>query len=107
MVIDDYDQLDEKQDVAIITPTESPEEPDPEPMADDCKLASHTNRSSYPNTFQDEAMKARYLQPLPDLEIESEAVNTWQIENYRGLAKREHGPIFHCGGHPWSVYPEI
>ena len=38
MIIDDYDQLDEKQDVAIITPTESPEEPDPEPMADDCRL---------------------------------------------------------------------
>ena len=39
MIIDDYDQLDDKQDVAIITPTESPEEPDPEPMADDCRVA--------------------------------------------------------------------
>ena len=48
-------------------------------------------------------MKARFLPPVTDLEIESEAIDTWRIENYRGLAKREHGPIFHCGGHPWSA----
>ena len=35
MMIDDYD-VDEKQDVAIITPAESPEEPETEPAADDC-----------------------------------------------------------------------
>ena len=34
MLIDDYD-ADEKQDVAIITPAESPEEPETEPAADD------------------------------------------------------------------------
>ena len=36
MLIDDYD-MDEKQDVAIITPAESPEEPEAEPVADDCE----------------------------------------------------------------------
>lgn len=34
MLIDDYDIVDEKQDVAIITPDDSVEEP--EPLADDC-----------------------------------------------------------------------
>lgn len=34
MLIDDYDVVDEKQDVAIITPDDSVEEP--EPLADDC-----------------------------------------------------------------------
>ena len=34
MLIDDYDAVDEKQDVAIITPDDSPEEL--EPLADDC-----------------------------------------------------------------------
>ena len=29
--------VDEKPDVAIITPTESPEEPEVEPAADDCE----------------------------------------------------------------------
>ena len=38
MLIDEYDTLDEKQDVAIITPAESPEEPEQEPTADDCKV---------------------------------------------------------------------
>ena len=37
MLIDDYDTLDDKQDVAIITPAESPEEPEAEPLASDCK----------------------------------------------------------------------
>ena len=42
MIIDDYDQLDEKPDVAIITPTES-EETDAEPVADDCRLTLITS----------------------------------------------------------------
>ena len=40
---------------------------------------------------------------LPDLEVEAEGHNTWCIENYRALAKREHGPVFQCGGFPWCV----
>ena len=38
MLIDDYDPIDEKPDVAIITPDESVGEPEPEPLADDCKV---------------------------------------------------------------------
>ena len=34
MLMDDYDVVDEKQDVAIITPDDSVEEPDP--LANDC-----------------------------------------------------------------------
>ena len=51
----------------------------------------------------DEAMKARVLPKSPDLEVESEAVHTWNIENYRSLSKKERGPRFDCGGHPWYV----
>lgn len=54
----------------------------------------------------DEAMKARILPEVPDLEIESEGVHTWEIENYRNLSKKEHGPIFQVGGHPWCVMPD-
>jgi hypothetical protein len=39
--VEDYDMIDEKPDVAIITPAESPEEPEAEPAADDCKSAFH------------------------------------------------------------------
>lgn len=38
MLIDDYDPVDEKPDVAIITPDGSSEEPEPEVLADDCIL---------------------------------------------------------------------
>ena len=37
MLVEDYD-MDEKQDVAIITPADSPQEGDTEPAADDCSL---------------------------------------------------------------------
>ena len=39
MLIDEYDAVDEKQDVAIITPDDSVDEPEPEPLADDCTWA--------------------------------------------------------------------
>lgn len=51
----------------------------------------------------DDAMKARVLHKLPDLEIESEAVHTWNVENYRNMERKERGPKFECGGHPWYV----
>ena len=38
MLIDDYDVVDEKPDVAIITPDDSLEEQEPEIRADDCIL---------------------------------------------------------------------
>ena len=49
----------------------------------------------------DEAIKNRYMQPVPDLEIEAEGCYTWTIENYRSLNKKEHGPTFEVGGYPW------
>jgi len=30
-------------------------------------------------------------------------VNTWDIENWRTLPKRTHGPAFNAGGHPWRI----
>ena len=37
MLVDDY-EMEEKQDVAIITPADSPLEQDLEPLADDCEV---------------------------------------------------------------------
>jgi hypothetical protein len=37
MLVDEYDMVDDKPEVAIITPAESSEEPEPEPMANDCQ----------------------------------------------------------------------
>lgn len=51
-------------------------------------------------------MKSRVLPLLPDLEVESEAVHTWELENWRNLPRRARGPIFECGGHPWYVGPK-
>lgn len=38
MLIDEYDVVDEKPDVANITPDDSAEEPEMDPLADDCRL---------------------------------------------------------------------
>jgi len=85
MLVDsDYDE--KQQDTAIITPAESTEESDQEPLADDF-----------------EAMRARFMPENPDLETELEEVNTWTIESWSKLPKRTQGPIFQAGGHPWRI----
>ena len=112
MLIDDYDVVDEKQDVAIITPEDSIEEADP--LADDCRFRSvcwrpptSPKRILTPFFQKVEAMRARVQIPTPDLEIEDEVESTWNIENWRSLNKKERGPKFECGGHPWSVAPIV
>ncbi|PSN74726.1 cysteine proteinase [Corynespora cassiicola Philippines] len=88
MLVDpDYD---EKQDVAIITPDDADAmdevDPEPEPRADEY-----------------EAFMKKHLPELPDQETEAEAYHTWEIRDWRNLTRREHGPVFECGGHPWRV----
>lgn len=78
---------DEKQDVAIIS-TDDPEAENVEP---ELRADDH------------EAMKARFLQPIPGTETDSEAVGTWDIHNYRNLEEKVRGPVFECGGHPWRL----
>src|SRR6201985_1605475 len=48
-----------------------------------------------------ESMKRHVLVDIPDSETEAETYNTWHIEKWRTLSRREHGPVFECGGHPW------
>ena len=48
-------------------------------------------------------MRVRLQVPVPDLEIESEAEHTWNIEGYRSLEKKVRGPKFVCGGSPWRI----
>ena len=105
-LMDDYDVVDEKSEVANITP-DSTDEPE-QPRADDCRyLEAWGDDWKLPRSVSDrvldEAMKRQFLPKIADLEIESEAVHTWHIENYRRLSKKERGPKFDCGGHPWCV----
>ncbi|KAL9102026.1 MAG: hypothetical protein Q9163_002781 [Psora crenata] len=86
MLIDEYDAVDEKPEVAVIHPDDSPEEQESEPLADDF-----------------ETMKTRFLPKLPDLETADEAISTWNIERYRSLHQKERGPLFECGGHSWRI----
>jgi hypothetical protein len=48
-------------------------------------------------------MMARVLPKDSDLETEAETYNTWHIQDWRKLRRREHGPAFECGGFPWFV----
>lgn len=46
---------------------------------------------------------------LPDLgqEVEETQVYTWPINNWRKQDKKVTGPEFECGGHRWSVHPQL
>lgn len=87
MLVDsDYDEKQQDAVAVISTPDDSMDEPEQVPRADDL-----------------EAMKERWMPAIPDLEIEAEATHTWDIEGWRTLPKRTHGPIFQAGGHPWRI----
>ena len=51
MLIDDYDAVDDKPDVATITQDDSPEEQEPEIRADDCTLSEISQNSSSGTLF--------------------------------------------------------
>lgn len=38
-----------------------------------------------------------------DLEVEATTVSHWEIEDWRGLDKRVHGPEFEVAGYKWCV----
>jgi ubiquitin carboxyl-terminal hydrolase 7 len=47
-------------------------------------------------------MKEIVLTPLPEQpRILEDVVHTWNITAWDRLRKREEGPIFQAGGHPW------
>ncbi len=53
--------------------------------------------------FADEAIKPRVLPEIPDQEVKSESYHTWHIDKWTNLGRKEHGPVFECGGAPWRV----
>jgi ubiquitin carboxyl-terminal hydrolase 7 len=50
-----------------------------------------------------EAMIDNFMPPVQDLETLAETHYTWDIENWRNLPRREHGPTFECADTPWRV----
>lgn len=46
---------------------------------------------------------------LPDLgqEVEETQVYTWPIASWRKQDKKVTSPEFECGGHRWSVFPQL
>ena len=52
---------------------------------------------------EDEAMKEVIYAPVPEepLNVLDHVVSTWEIQGWRDLSKKEHGPIFMAGGYPW------
>jgi ubiquitin carboxyl-terminal hydrolase 7 len=50
-----------------------------------------------------EAIKKAFMPPLPDLETVDESMSTWDIVSWREMQRKEHGPVFECGGFPFRV----
>ncbi|KAK3679931.1 ubiquitin-specific protease ubp15 [Recurvomyces mirabilis] len=85
---------DDNENVAIITPD------DVDSMVDDIETSAEP---ALPLATDHEGMKERFMPAYPDYETEAEATFTWDITNWRSLAKRTHGPSFTCAGHPWRI----
>jgi hypothetical protein len=52
-------------------------------------------------SFAVKVIMNKILDGQEDQEIESEGYNTWTINNWKSLGKKEHGPNFDVGGIPW------
>lgn len=46
-------------------------------------------------------MMAKLLPEDSEYETEDRAYHTWHIQDWRKLRRKEHGPVFECGGAPW------
>lgn len=105
MLIDGYDQYNQQEnEVVNISPDDASEEPaESLPRADDCMPPPSPPLSFPSDRCAVEAMRRHVLVDLPDTEVEAETSHTWHIEKWRTLSRREHGPVFECGGHPWRV----
>lgn len=119
MVIDSADylgatDLSEKDEVAIINTDTADAEADQlveAPRADDCSFPpdalARPCRVLYLHAIRrcsDDSLKELVLPPLPEEPpVLDDAVYTWQIEAWNSLSKKEHGPVFNAGGHPWCV----
>ena len=66
-----------------------------------CSIHPYSAGIHQADLWTDEAMKPKVLPEILDLEIETEAVSTWSIDDWRALKQKERSPIFECGGHPW------
>lgn len=87
MLVDEYEQYNhDRTDVVVVSRAGSEEEPEAVSVANDYQ-----------------ATMARVLPKDPDLETEAETYNTWHIQDWRKLRRREHGPVFECGGFPWRI----
>lgn len=54
------------------------------------------------DSFAVETMKEMVLTPLPEQpRILEDVIHTWNITGWDRMRKREEGPIFQAGGHPW------
>ncbi|KAI0021876.1 hypothetical protein F4780DRAFT_778150 [Xylariomycetidae sp. FL0641] len=96
MLVDGQDEVvvhpahNEKDQVAII---------EPDQLDNDTE---HLENVTLATDF--EAMKEIVLPPLlEEPKILEDAVDTWTVERWRELSKKEHGPIFQAGGHPWRI----
>lgn len=129
MLVDDYEQYqnNDRTDVVVVSRSGSEEEPEPDPLATDRMSLPLPNRlipmvavrkdrsPSFPRhrticiqdrltiSLIDAAIMARVLPKDPELETEAETHHTWHIRDWRKMGRKEHGPIFECGGSPWWV----
>lgn len=68
------------------------------------QLLGNLSNMIYPHI--DETMMSRLLPEDSEYETEARAYHTWHIQDWRRLRRKEHGPVFECGGAPWYDSPD-
>ncbi|KAI0124385.1 ubiquitin carboxyl-terminal hydrolase [Xylariales sp. AK1849] len=95
--------LVDNQDDYVVQPAENEKEPVIDIDPDSLEKNTEPQEGLVLATDH-EAVKEIVLPPLlEEPKILEDVVNTWTIDNWRTLPKKEHGPIFHAGGYPWRI----
>lgn len=76
---------------------------DSAPLPDNDKIMADVEQDQQPISVRDHTAIANKVLPDLDLEVEATDVFHWDIEDWRGLEKRTHGPEFEVGGYKWKV----
>ncbi|OAA66976.1 ubiquitin hydrolase [Niveomyces insectorum RCEF 264] len=67
-------------------------------------LANLDDETDAPFADDFEGMKELIFSPLvEEPAILDDVVNTWTVQQWRSLHKKEHGPVFQAGGYPWRI----
>lgn len=99
MMVDPVDDATHVVDVNGPLDRDSVTEISPDTLADDTEPTPPVPLATDYDAIRELVLTTLQEEP----KVLEDACNTWTVENWRSLSKKEHGPTFQAGGFPWRI----